>query len=211
MCAGRRHERRHELELEPAQLDREDPHHVRIAWSGNDDPPLDNLGRAAVSTVGPGWRNGRRGGLKSHCPKGRAGSNPAPGTVFWQVGDVCVSLAGRPWSQSGLGVADDQARTASRSTVTSASPSRRPSAKSARHVSGDGPQYWGAAPPPPGPPAFARLPRRDADGPTKRAHGRPPRRTWLLVATCHAPKQTPCGLRVLCCRARTPTLRVCPC
>ena len=29
----------------------------------------------------PGWRNGRRGGLKIHCPKGRAGSNPAPGTV----------------------------------------------------------------------------------------------------------------------------------
>ena len=28
----------------------------------------------------PGWRNGRRGGLKIHCPKGRAGSNPAPGT-----------------------------------------------------------------------------------------------------------------------------------
>lgn len=24
-----------------------------------------------------------------------------------------------------------------------------------------------------------------------------------MVATCHAPKQTPCGLRVLCCRART--------
>ena len=28
----------------------------------------------------PGWRNGRRGGLKSRCPKGRAGSSPAPGT-----------------------------------------------------------------------------------------------------------------------------------
>ena len=28
----------------------------------------------------PGWRNGRRGGLKSRCPSGRAGSNPAPGT-----------------------------------------------------------------------------------------------------------------------------------
>ena len=27
----------------------------------------------------PGWRNGRRGGLKSRCPSGRAGSNPAPG------------------------------------------------------------------------------------------------------------------------------------
>ncbi len=30
----------------------------------------------------PGWRNGRRGGLKSRCPKGRAGSSPAPGTLF---------------------------------------------------------------------------------------------------------------------------------
>src|ERR1035437_5047173 len=28
----------------------------------------------------PGWRNGRRDGLKIHCPKGRAGSSPAPGT-----------------------------------------------------------------------------------------------------------------------------------
>jgi hypothetical protein len=27
----------------------------------------------------PGWRNGRRGGLKSRCPQGRAGSTPAPG------------------------------------------------------------------------------------------------------------------------------------
>ena len=33
------------------------------------------------STARPGWRNGRRGGLKSLCPKGRAGSNPAPGTT----------------------------------------------------------------------------------------------------------------------------------
>ena len=28
----------------------------------------------------PGWRNGRRGGLKILCPKGRVGSNPTPGT-----------------------------------------------------------------------------------------------------------------------------------
>ena len=28
----------------------------------------------------PGWRNGRRGCLKSICPKGRAGSSPASGT-----------------------------------------------------------------------------------------------------------------------------------
>ena len=27
----------------------------------------------------PGWRNGRRGGLKSRCSQGRAGSSPAPG------------------------------------------------------------------------------------------------------------------------------------
>lgn len=29
----------------------------------------------------PGWRNGRRGGLKIRCPKGRGGSTPPPGTV----------------------------------------------------------------------------------------------------------------------------------
>ena len=28
----------------------------------------------------PGWRNGRRCGLKIRCPKGRAGSTPALGT-----------------------------------------------------------------------------------------------------------------------------------
>ena len=28
----------------------------------------------------PGWRNGRRRGLKIRCPRGRAGSTPAPGT-----------------------------------------------------------------------------------------------------------------------------------
>ena len=29
----------------------------------------------------PGWRNGRRCGLKIRCPKGRAGSTPALGTT----------------------------------------------------------------------------------------------------------------------------------
>ena len=29
----------------------------------------------------PGWRNGRRCGLKIRCPKGRAGSTPALGTI----------------------------------------------------------------------------------------------------------------------------------
>ena len=28
----------------------------------------------------PGWRNGRRGGFKIPCPKGRVGSSPTPGT-----------------------------------------------------------------------------------------------------------------------------------
>jgi hypothetical protein len=31
---------------------------------------------------GPGWRNGRLAALKTPCPQGRAGSNPAPGTNF---------------------------------------------------------------------------------------------------------------------------------
>src|SRR6185369_4199476 len=30
----------------------------------------------------PGWRNGRRCGLKIRCPKGRAGSTPALGTTL---------------------------------------------------------------------------------------------------------------------------------
>ena len=37
----------------------------------------------------PGWRNGKRWRLKSVCPKGLAGSNPAPGTRLepkWIVG-----------------------------------------------------------------------------------------------------------------------------
>jgi hypothetical protein len=29
----------------------------------------------------PGWRNGRRYGLKIRCPQGRAGSTPALGTI----------------------------------------------------------------------------------------------------------------------------------
>ena len=30
----------------------------------------------------PGWRNGRRCGLKIRCPQGRAGSTPALGTTI---------------------------------------------------------------------------------------------------------------------------------
>ena len=39
-----------------------------------------------LKDTSPGWRNGRRGGLKILCPYGRAGSNPAPGTnkLAWQ-------------------------------------------------------------------------------------------------------------------------------
>ena len=33
------------------------------------------------SPTRPGWRNGRRGGLRSHWPQGRAGSTPVPGTI----------------------------------------------------------------------------------------------------------------------------------
>lgn len=36
----------------------------------------------------PGWRNGRRDGLKHHCPKGRVGSTPIPGTE---------TVAGESW------------------------------------------------------------------------------------------------------------------
>ena len=34
----------------------------------------------AGPTAEPGWRNGRRGGLKIRCPQGRVGSSPTPGT-----------------------------------------------------------------------------------------------------------------------------------
>ena len=39
-----------------------------------------SLGTIRVRTNMPGWRNGRRCGLKIRCPKGRAGSTPALGT-----------------------------------------------------------------------------------------------------------------------------------
>ncbi len=46
----------------------------------------------------PGWRNGRRGGLKSRCPSGRAGSNPAPGIQESRDGSVAriVSQSNEP-------------------------------------------------------------------------------------------------------------------
>jgi hypothetical protein len=46
--------------------------------TGRSDPSA-RPGRIRAGKL-PGWRNGRRDGLKSHCPKGRVGSNPTPGT-----------------------------------------------------------------------------------------------------------------------------------
>jgi hypothetical protein len=47
----------------------------------------------------PGWRNGRRAGLKILCPRGRVGSNPTPGTGGPSgqrvPGARCLSLARR--------------------------------------------------------------------------------------------------------------------
>lgn len=43
----------------------------------------------------PGWRNGRRGGFKIRCPKGRVGSNPTPGTTNRQVSTLQNSLGSR--------------------------------------------------------------------------------------------------------------------
>jgi hypothetical protein len=37
-------------------------------------------GFGTAGASGPGWRNGRLAALKTPCPQGRAGSNPAPGT-----------------------------------------------------------------------------------------------------------------------------------
>jgi hypothetical protein len=39
----------------------------------------------------PGWRNGRRGGLKNLWPKGRVGSTPTPGTI---AGSADLALSG---------------------------------------------------------------------------------------------------------------------
>src|SRR3954453_5124287 len=46
-------------------------------------PPLPDLAgfRSSLDAALPGWWNGRHDGLKIHCPSGRAGSNPAPGTA----------------------------------------------------------------------------------------------------------------------------------
>jgi hypothetical protein len=47
-------------------------------------PAEASAGRRSLATTlkqPPGWRNGIRDGLKHHCPKGLAGSNPAPGTT----------------------------------------------------------------------------------------------------------------------------------
>src|SRR5688500_11861842 len=42
----------------------------------------ESLARIRVTDNMPGWRDGRRCGLKIRCPKGRAGSSPALGTII---------------------------------------------------------------------------------------------------------------------------------
>src|SRR5699024_12009849 len=52
----------------------------------------------------PGWRNGRRGALKMRCPRGHAGSSPAPGTIvicLWPAVTIAVSFI---WSRSEHGL-----------------------------------------------------------------------------------------------------------
>jgi hypothetical protein len=54
----------------------------------------------------PGWWNGRHRGLKSLCSKGRAGSNPAPGTssaLLIAVYSPTAELAASATAQCGLG------------------------------------------------------------------------------------------------------------
>ncbi len=54
----------------------------------------EKLGRIRVTDYVPGWRNGRRCGLKIRCPKGRAGSTPALGTIsFPTVFTTFINLA----------------------------------------------------------------------------------------------------------------------
>ena len=50
--------------------------------------------RVLFSLRVPGWRNGRRCGLKIRCPQGRAGSTPALGTItFLTVFTSSINLA----------------------------------------------------------------------------------------------------------------------
>ena len=78
----------------------------------------------------PGWRNGRRDGLKIRCPKGRVGSTPTPGTA--SLGTDSLTCPRRlsldysldstsmpiPWSDSANSV--NSASAASRSSMISA-------------------------------------------------------------------------------------------
>ena len=48
---------------------------------------------ARIVAIAPGWRNGRRGGLKSRCPPGHAGSIPAPGISSDGLSAANVGLA----------------------------------------------------------------------------------------------------------------------
>ncbi len=45
------------------------------------EPFLQTQCNGMLGAMVPGWRNGRLAALKTPCPQGRAGSNPAPGTI----------------------------------------------------------------------------------------------------------------------------------
>ena len=60
-----------EGDVDPDQLDA-----AELQRTGAPTPATVDRSLYAVA-FSPGWRNGRRGGLKSRCPKGRAGSSPA--------------------------------------------------------------------------------------------------------------------------------------
>ena len=62
-------------DVHPDQLDAAEPQRTGAPTPATVDRSL------YAGAFSPGWRNGRRGGLKSRCPKGRAGSSPAPGSV----------------------------------------------------------------------------------------------------------------------------------
>ena len=56
--------------------------HVYRLWSPDRARAREHKARWSTRPAAgmPGWRNGRRDGLKNRCPQGRAGSTPAPGT-----------------------------------------------------------------------------------------------------------------------------------
>ena len=78
--------------LEPPRLAPPAPKADASTNSATPAPTRSYSGRSDPTTK-PGWRNGRRGGLKSLCPYGRVGSSPTPGIY----NRLALSRSPWPW------------------------------------------------------------------------------------------------------------------